>query len=453
MRNLYWKIFLSFWLATILIIVTTAWITSQISRSSSLPAHEQLFMDSYANAAVATYEAGKVVALQEWFKRIGNLRHLGVFLISNNGKIIGSGPVPNKVKRISADFSSNGLDEGILKTGKLLVSHEILSNSGTAYRLVAVMEKPLTHLIQIPWTGLLLRLSIAVFFSGLICYLLSVYLTQPLQYLRQAAQSIAGGNLKTRVQKIAGHQKDEIGELGKDFNSMAEQLESIINAKERLLGDISHELRSPLARLNIAIELGRNKTKDLAEAEFNRMETEVERLNSLIGEILSFARMNRTSISMSLDHHDIADILNHVIDDACFEFDANRRRIQHQKFSPCPAKIDRRLIHHAVENILRNALKYTPEDQSVEIMLECIPEEKKAIISILDNGPGVPDDQLEKIFTPFYRVDTSREKKTGGYGLGLAIANRAVALHMGSVIAQNRPEGGLKIDIILPTGE
>ncbi|KTD60529.1 two-component system sensor histidine kinase CpxA [Legionella shakespearei] len=451
MRSLYWKIFISFWLATILIILTTAWVTSQIAQKASQPAREESFMDSYANAAVATFESGQQSALLKWFDQIGLSRHMDIYLLSSTGEIIGSKAAPEDIKKISASLMKDQLpSEGIFKSGKLIVSHEILSTSGNFYRLVAVSEKPITFFIQIPWAGLTIRLTLATFISGLICYLLSIYLTQPLRSLGMAAKSIAKGKLNTRVGRFRGHNKDEIAELSNEFDRMAEQLETLVHSKERLLQDISHELRSPLARLNIAIELGRKKTGNLAESEFNRMEIESSRLNALIGEILDFARLEKSTTDLQLEKTSIPELLSEIIKDANYEFDKESIRIQAGIIEPCELMIDRRLIYRGIENIVRNASHYSPENQLVLISSRFDEEKKHLYIEVKDHGPGVPENQLQTIFNPFYRVDSSRTKKTGGYGLGLAIASRAVALHQGEIIAQNNKEGGLLVRIILP---
>ena len=219
MRNLYWKIFISFWLATILIIITTAWVTSHIAQKSSIPVREQVFMNSYANAAVATFESGRHKALLSWLKRIGLSRHMDIYLLTSRGDIIGPPPTPAKVLTLQGDFIDKKISDGLFKTDNILVSHEIATTSGDTYRLVAVLQKPIGHLMRIPWAGLTIRLLIAVFISGLICYLLSLYLTQPLRTLRLAAKSIARGKLNTRVGNLIGHGKDEIAELSLYFPS------------------------------------------------------------------------------------------------------------------------------------------------------------------------------------------------------------------------------------------
>lgn len=450
MRSLYWKIFISFWLASVLIILTTAWVTSEIAQKSSQPAREQMFMDSYANAAVATFESGQHTALLKWLDQIGLSRHMSIYLLSSTGEIIGAQKAPNNVKQVAENLKNNQLSEGIFKSGKLIVSHEIISTSGHYYRLAAVSEKPISYFVQIPWAGLTIRLTLATIISGLICYLLSIYLTKPLRSLGLAAKSLASGKLNTRVGYLRGHTKDEIGELSDEFDRMAEHLEHLVSSKERLLQDISHELRSPLARLSIAIALGRQKTKNLADLEFSRMEIECARLNALIGEILEFARLEKSTTDLSRTEVSIPDLLTEIIYDANYELGEHSSRVKAGIIEPCKALIDGRLMHRALENIVRNALHYSPSDQPIVVSLQYSESKQNILIDIKDSGPGVPEDQLEKIFNPFYRVDTSREKKTGGYGLGLAIASRAVQLHQGTITATNNKEGGLLVRITLP---
>ncbi|WP_115704355.1 two-component system sensor histidine kinase CpxA [Legionella sainthelensi] len=449
MRSLYWKIFISFWLAIILIIFTTAWIISHIVHKSSLPAQEQLFMDSYANAAVATYESGQQAALLKWLNKIGISRHMSIYLLTSTGEIIGTHVAPENVKRVAENLLQDQLSEGILKSGKLIVSHEILSTSGKFYRLAAVSEKPIYHFVGVPWAGLTIRLILAIFISGLICYLLSRYLTQPLRSLGMAAKSIAKGQLNTRVGHLRGHNKDEIAQLSAEFDRMAEQVETLVKSKERLLQDISHELRSPLARLQIALELGRKKTNHLADGEFNRMELECSRLNVLITEILDFARLEKSTTDLNFNEVDLSTLLLNIINDANFEFGNEFPRVKAGVIEPCHLLLDERLIHRAIENVVRNALHYSPATEQVTVSLKRSETLEHICIDISDKGPGVPEDQLNRIFNPFYRVDTSRTKKTGGYGLGLAIAARAIQLHHGEIVASNNPDRGLLVRIIL----
>lgn len=451
MRSLYWKIFLTFWLTTILIIVTTAWVTSEIAQQSSIPNQERAFMDSYANAAVVTFEAGHHPAFIKWIDQTGLSKKMHLFLLTNKGSIIGSPDVPDSIKKLSAHLVKGDIDLGILKSGNLIVSDELLSPTGITYRLAAVSDKPLSYFVQIQWAGLSARLLIAACISGLICYLLSIYLTQPLRSLRLAAKSLGTGKLNTRVGHFVGHHKDEIAELSYEFDNMAEHLETLIHSKERLLQDISHELRSPLARLQIAIELGRNKSNHLAEKEFDRIESECLKLNALIGEILDYARLDVSTSKLNKTRVSLPALLDSILNDANYEFYEKSPRVIIGNIQPCRLMLDKRLIHRAIENVLRNALRYSPKGQVVVVSLYKDTAKHRVMIDIEDNGPGVSSGQLIKIFNPFYRVDTARAKKTGGYGLGLAIAKQAIQLHGGEITATNRPQGGLLVRILLPT--
>lgn len=449
MRSLYWKIFISFWLATILIILTTAWITSALTHKSSIPEHEKVFMDSHATAAITTLESGHSKALIHWMESVGKRSNITLYLLSNTGRIYSNALPTPEVKKIAEDLVHERLNDGLLKFDHLIVSHEIISLTGHTYRLVAVSEQPLAHHLTIPWAGLSIRLAIAVFFSGLVCYLLSLYLTRPLRYLGQAAKSLASGQLHTRVGYIRGHGNDEIAVLSHDFDRMAERLETFIRTKERLLSDISHELRSPLARLQIALEIGRKKSPEHAMQEFDRIEMECIRLNQLISEILEFARLDKSASDLRLTAVDTAQLLQSIIEDANYEFSRKHTTVQLTKKESVILMADQRLLHRAIENVVRNALRYSPKNALV--MINMLIEKNEVLhIDVEDQGPGIPEDELNKIFAPFYRVDASREKKSGGYGLGLSIALKAIQLHNGTITAYNLKDAGLRVRITLP---
>lgn len=410
-------------------------------------------MDSYANAAVLTFESGHSAALQKWLIQAGKARDMSFYLLCNTGEIISNDNPPPVIVQITNDLAHAKLNDGLLKFGNIIVSHEILSTSGKAYRLAAISDKPLSHFIQITWAGLSLRLIIAVVISGIICYLLSIYLTKPLSTLSNAANAIATGQLSTRVGKFKGHYRDEIAELSHNFDHMAEKVEKIVKLKQRLLQDISHELRSPLARLQIAIELGRQQSGHLAQNEFSRMEQECLCLNHLIGEILEYARLDKSVYQLQRTVINIPHLLQHIIDNANFEFANDHRHAALSQSFDCKLYADERLLHRALENILRNALRYSPAQESVSVIMARNETKQSLVIDINDHGPGIPEDQLKKIFNPFYRVDQSREKKTGGYGLGLAIAHQAIHCHGGDIQAINQITGGLKVRITLPLAE
>jgi two-component system sensor histidine kinase CpxA len=296
-------------------------------------------------------------------------------------------------------------------------------------------------------------LLILVMSSGVVCYVLAFYLTQPVVRLRAATRRLAAGDLTARAGAPAGGRRDEIAGLLRDFDAMAERLESLVKAQSRLLNDISHELRSPLARLNVALGLARQRSGEESVAMLERIELEASRLNELIGRILTLARLEDGEQRVSHTPVPLNELVLNVAEDAEFEAQARHCHV-HCQISEGEWEVrgDASLLHSAIENVVRNAIRYTREGTSVEIHLDRTegPVAAVALLRVSDFGPGVPPDALGKMFQPFYRLDDARGRLTGGVGLGLAITDRAVRFHGGTVRALNREEGGLTVEIRLP---
>jgi two-component system sensor histidine kinase CpxA len=286
----------------------------------------------------------------------------------------------------------------------------------------------------------------------LVCFLLARYVTAPVVRLRAATQRLAEGDLTARAGALRTGRRDELAELVRDFDSMASRLEALVNAQSRLLNDISHELRSPLARLNVALGLARQRTGPEAAATLDRIEREASRLNELIGRLLALARMEGGEASTQMAEVNLRSLVEGIVEDADFESQGRNCRVNCEIVDECVVQGNTALLHSAIENVVRNAMRYTREGTEVQIRLECLDNAngREACIRVSDNGPGVPETALDKLFRPFYRVDSARERQTGGIGLGLAITERAVRLHGGSVRAANRPGGGLMVEMRLP---
>jgi two-component system sensor histidine kinase CpxA len=275
-------------------------------------------------------------------------------------------------------------------------------------------------------------------------------MTRPVVKLRAAAQKLAAGDLTARAGTSESRRKDEIAGLVRDFDSMAGRLEAMVKAQSRLWSDVSHELRSPLARLSVALELARQRSGPGANSALERITLESERLNELIGRLLTIAKLESGDDGIEKAAVRLEELISEVARDA--EFEAQSRQC-HVKFAATEDFIvmgSATLLRSAVENVVRNAIRYTNEGTNVEIALTGDDRTHSAILTVEDSGPGVPPDALDKIFRPFYRIDDARGRQTGGVGLGLAITERSVLLHGGTVKALNRAEGGLKIEIRLP---
>ncbi|MCH8503867.1 MAG: HAMP domain-containing protein [Ectothiorhodospiraceae bacterium] len=265
--------------------------------------------------------------------------------------------------------------------------------------------------------------------------------------MRQASQRLAAGELDVRVPD-PGPGGDEISALGRDFNTMADRLQQLLDSRNQLLSDVSHELRYPLARLQVALELARRKTGDEIGDSLDRMERDIRRLDELIGEVLRLARLERGGAALQASPLDLAEVLLPSCEDAAFEAEHTGRRVRWGAFPRLLISGDPSLLRSALDNVLRNAIRSSPADG--EVVVEAVAAGGFARITVSDRGTGVPEDQLARIFEPFVRVSSARDRESGGYGLGLAIVRRAVEAHGGSVRAENAEPHGLRVTISLP---
>lgn len=282
--------------------------------------------------------------------------------------------------------------------------------------------------------------------AAIFCWFIARYLTRPLDRLGDAAAAIAEGRLETRVDPSLTSRRDEIAALARNFDRMAERIEALVNGQRRLLGDVSHELRSPLARLMVALTLVRQGPAEEIPGNLDRIALEARRLDTLIGQLLTLARIDTGSHRGAPATFDLANLVQEVAADADFEGHPAARRVVFRPAPPCLVQGFEELLRSAVENVVRNAVRHTPENTCVEVTVSQTAAE--AILAIQDHGRGVPAHMLPEIFRPFCRVP--RDGNDEGAGLGLAIAERAVALHGGAIQARNVPEGGLMVEIHLP---
>jgi two-component system sensor histidine kinase CpxA len=297
------------------------------------------------------------------------------------------------------------------------------------------------------WLGYL-RLTGLFITVIVVCYALALYLTSPIRKLREATQKLADGDLHTRVAPRVGRRRDELADLARDFDIMAERIESLITSQQRLARDISHELRSPLARLNVALEIAKQKSTKETEPLLERIETESSRLNEMISRLLTLSRLESGAVDVERVRLDLAELVRDVAADAEFEAHAKGKFVEVLSADRCTVIGSEDLLRSAIENVLRNAVRYAPDRSVVEVSLSA--KNGRAILQVADKGGGVSEEELPNLFRPFYRIGESRERKTGGIGLGLAIAERAIKAHKGTITARNA-NGGLTIEIALDT--
>jgi two-component system sensor histidine kinase CpxA len=281
----------------------------------------------------------------------------------------------------------------------------------------------------------------------------------PIRRLRAATRKIAAGDLETRLKpgrfsRLAARFKlrDDLDRLMEDFNAMAERLQSLVAAQRLLLRDVSHELRSPLARLSLALALGRQSGPDGLSMYMDRIERESIRLNNLIEQILEFSYIEGISEPRHISGVSLEKLVDELLPDVEFEAQSRKCRLVKRFSHDAAVDGDSDMLRHALENIVRNAIRHSPEGGIIEIHVDIEERDgrRMALLRVVDAGPGVSEDKLELILNPFYRIEQSRHGTTSGFGVGLAIADRAVQLHSGKIIASNRKSGGLVVEIFLP---
>lgn len=329
------------------------------------------------------------------------------------------------------------------------------SEKGVNYVLVADLPRPEAGRAVANARTQLIGGGVALLLSGLVCWGLVRYLTAPLILLRGATRRFSEGDLSARTGAVARGRRDEVADLGRDFDVMAGRIENLIEGQRQLLGDISHELRSPLARLRMAGALGARQIEsgaagaDFAPA-FERITRETGRLDGLIGQLLDLTRLENGGHN-AFERVDVTALVKEIAADAQFEAQSQNKRVEITRADEFSMQGERALLSSAIENVVRNALRHTPENTAVEIALET--SASGALVSVRDYGNGVPVETLERIFEPFFRVEEARDRQSGGAGLGLAIVQRAISAHGGKVSAHNVENGGLEVELELPSAD
>jgi two-component system sensor histidine kinase CpxA len=457
MRGLFFKVFIILWIAQSLIfVISTALILRHhFDRPDVFFDAIHTSMSVEAQEGIAAFEAQGCDGLRSF----GATRNLSVGIATATGTDLCSA-APNQVP--ATDISTREI------TGKQVGMQYIWSvpvtSSASGKQYVFLLFRPHTPERPNNWWHDLLHFSfpqlpVAIIVGGIATFVLVLLVTRPVVRLRKAARDLAQGKLHTRVQapvaQLRMFEGDEIGALAHDFNYMAERLESLVNAQQLLLRDVSHELRSPLARLAVALELAREDEDPEMAAHFERIERETQTLNELIGQLLTLSSMEALEKATNLEPLSLNRLVEDMIPDAAYEARQRQSSVVFRAGAQCVLLGNQQLLYRALENILRNAIRYTQPGSEVEITLTTAQEHEKAIavLEVNDRGPGIPDNQLEAIFQPFHRVDLARSPDTGGFGVGLAIAVRAVKLHGGELNAFNRPGGGATIRMRLPVIE
>lgn len=456
MRSLFLKIFLSFWLAMVLVSGTL--IASVVATQSQFKAMRAEEFDRTVAPLMAARAADilddhGMGALAEFLSSLQTTLGWQAYLYDDEGKEILSQPAPAEVDAMAQIALQTNETKIQTSHGTRFAATRTTGSTGTHYVLViGTRVESVADVLRAPVDVQIIRAAAVFFIAGFICFWLTRYITAPILHLRAATHRLATGDLSARVGHATGKRYDELAELSQDFDHMAEQIESLISSQRRLIADISHELRSPLARLTVALGLTRLHANAESASGLDRIELEAGRLNSLIGSLLRLARLESGSEVLEGDPVVLDRLVLDVAADADFEAQARNRHVRVTQTDGCTILGNRQLLRSAIENVIRNAVSYTAEGTEVHIALtrSAANGNGVATISVRDHGSGVPEESLGDIFLPFYRVGDARDRSSGGSGLGLSITERAVRLHGGTVRAENCDSGGLLVEMRLP---
>lgn len=447
-NNIFVKLLLGFWLCSSLIIALIGLLPllQQNHDQSELPTPLKRMLERSAERIISNPQVLGSEKLTHWsrFKEFKG-RPARIYLVDEYGKVLNSHKQSRSLRRfmLMADEAGHPIKHQF--RDELIFGPYNFEVEGKAYSLYGRLPEHHPR----PWffffiDNKILTLSIAILLSGLLCGLFAWHLGKPLRSLKRSADALADGDLSSRVDKATAQRNDEIGQLAQAFNGMADSVEDMVKSQQRLISDISHELRTPLTRLKLSLALSRKKGQETAETE--RIEYEADQLEQMIAELLELSRvkLNANETKRNLE---LAEALSQVLDDADFEAQQQQKQLHIDIDESMTLPLYPRPLCRAVENLLRNAIRYA----DTRVSIQAIASANGVQIEIIDDGPGIADEtDLEAIFKPFYRPQSARERESGGWGLGLAIAKAAIQAHQGKITAENQQPKGLNIKISLP---
>ena len=452
MRSLYVKVFAAFWLVMTLVVGANMLVTWLLARQFEDPNSRHQQLEQLAEQAVSRYLEGGATALGQWQRQLYQQSELRTLLLDTYGRNLSGGPLPPRLRyRLQrmlephSEFERHDHehddDDYRHPPPRRHFRPLILPLKRQAQQFRFIVLNP-HELLDHLYSGHILawRIGLSLLLVALLSVAMARYLIRPIRQLQHTSQLLAEGRLDSRVDSDVSARRDELGQLACDFNRMAEQVEGLLAGQQQLLRDVSHELRTPLARLRVALELARKKPDP--SAELDRIEKQAEELDRLIAEILMLARLDAGASSLVTE----PTALDELIRDCVADFNLDQHRIHFSSQTSPILAVSPKLIRRALDNIIGNALKYS--DQPVQVSLET--ESESIWIRVQDQGPGVEASMLKQIFEPFVRTDQARSREHGGWGLGLAIASRAIRQHRGEISARNLKPQGLEISITLP---
>ncbi len=445
--NFFWRIFLSAWAIVLITISVTLWAAGWLPQTRGTDdarfAEQMVSLVAGRLAALLAADPTTAADVLAEEQSLDFSPLLEIYVLDPAGKDILGRPLPSAIANAATPQANSAADADLPFVRPLYIRDDGLAG----YRVIGEEGYFPMSDVLLREGGRWLLIVLALTVSVVVSLLLARFIVLPVRRLMLAEQKVAAGDLSVRIAHTVGSRTDDIARLARDFDVMTERVDALLQSRQRLLRDVSHELRSPLARLQALLSIARQKDSMVGPEQFDRMENELERLDQLIGEILAYSRLEAQE-GIVRRPVDVVDLVRNIVDDASLEGAAAGKDVLLKAPDRCLIDIDSSLMQSAIENIVRNAVKHTADDTAVTVSVE--DDRDKLRILVDDEGPGVPDESLHQIFEPFFRIGDSRSTQSGTGGIGLAIARRSVRLHGGIIDARNRDGEGLRVTMMLP---
>ncbi len=443
MRRLFWRIFAALWLVSVSVIVVLSWTTTSHFETSKIPGlgitRMQAAMDDQLVRTAIELRHRGVDGLRQWLASSAGYGPGALYVVDAQGRELLGRALPEQAQAALTAAPDAPVPERV----RVRTIH---TRDGPEYRAVAVFGGSfLTRLIWRRPAAFWGDIGIAMLICALASALLASYVSAPLARIRASARRVARGDLSARVGEVRFGRSAEVLALAQEFDRMAARLKDLVDGQRRLIRDVSHEMRSPLSRLRVALELARTQTDTAAQ--LDRIEREALRLEEMIAQAIQLSRME-TTLPEKTEAVAFDELVADIAADAAFEAQARPCRLRIAQSVPLSVRAEPELLASAVENVVRNAVRYTAPESEVDLRLDRV--EGQARLRVRDMGHGVDAADCARIFEPFFRTDAARQRKSGGSGLGLAIAKRAIERQGGRIRAVNADGGGLEVEILLP---
>jgi signal transduction histidine kinase len=455
--RLFAKVFLWFWLTVLALFAI--FMASRMVGIRVIPPTDIVasFAPRVADEAAHAYESGGPQEFGHFAQGLVGKSGVELYLIDGYGKDVLSRPIPSDSLSIVRTARSDGHVLSRFGLRAHSSSYKFTSPSGRPYILLVRARFQVGKFMDTTAGGGLPFFAVVLVMVTVFCFWLTHHIIAPIQGIQSAARKVAAGDLSVRAPVEISRRHDELAALAADFDVMVERMSAFVRSQKDLLSTVSHELRSPLARLLMSLALLRKQSSPESEELLQRMERDVERIDTLIGQLLTLSRLETGVSSEEKDNVDFSQMIQEVVADGDFEAHSSGKSVRLEAEGGIVIEnADQQALRSACENILRNAIKFTRPGSEVDVILktENTKPLMQAVLLVRDCGPGVPGDLLQQIFQPFFRVTEhsgDQMARANGTGLGLAIALEAIRQHRGTIIASNTKPIGLEVKITLPT--